>query len=57
MHLVDCILERGYRFADVVVDDGQVEKVPVSLAQHVRLLRQTLEAAVVLEGKEIDLCY
>lgn len=48
MHLVDGRLEGGNRFGDVVVHDGQIEKVAVRLAQHVRLFGQTLEAAVVL---------
>lgn len=48
MHLVDCVLQHRYRLADVVVDDGQVEEVAIRLPQHVRLLRQPLQAAVVL---------
>lgn len=48
MHLVNGVLQHRYRLADVVVDDGQVEEVAVRLPQHIRLLRQAFEAAVVI---------
>lgn len=48
MHLVDSVLQRRYRLADVVVDDGQIEEVAVRLAQHVGLFGEPLETTVVL---------
>lgn len=52
MHPLDGRLQRGNRLADVVVHNRQIEEVPVQLAQHLRLLGQPLEAAVVLvKGK------
>lgn len=41
LNRVDGVFEFRYRFADVVVHDGQIEKVSVSLTQHVRFFRQT----------------
>jgi len=48
VHPVDGRLQRGNRLADVVVHNRQIEEVPVQLAQHLRLLGQSLQAAVVL---------
>lgn len=48
LNQIDCILELCNRLADVVVHDRQVEKVAISVLQHVRLLAQPLQASIVL---------
>lgn len=52
VHLVDGVLQGGNRVANVIVNYCQVEEVPVRLAQHLRLFRQPLQTAVVLQEKE-----
>lgn len=49
VHLVDGVLQGGDRVPNVIVNYCQVEEVPVRLTQHFRLLRQSFQAAVVLQ--------
>lgn len=49
VHPFDGRLQSRNRLADVVVHNGQVEEMAVQLPQHVRLLGQPLQAAIVLQ--------